>query len=688
MASRLITLVLTCAACGTSISLQAAGQPNDASLPELSLEELTNLQVSTVSRRAEKATDVAAAVFVITQDDIRRSGARSIPETLRLVPGLEVAQIDSNKWAISARGFNGRFANKLLVMMDGRTLYTSSFSGTYWDTQDTVIEDIARIEVIRGPAGTVWGTNAVNGIINIITKDSRQTDGLLVAAERSDHAATAASIRYGSGDYGDLAWRTYGRYAADGANELFTGAKAYDDFEQFRVGARADLRLSSTDEVSATFEAYRGHSGETLTSSVLVPISPLSPAIGYDAQLDGAWGLFNWTHSGDSGARTQFKTYFDHSDRSDPIAGERRDTLDLDLQQVLPRVGRHLPTWGAGVRFTRDHFAFRELYLLTPASDDFWLASAYAQDEIAFLEGRLALTAGARIEAADQQSTAVLPNIRARFATTSNSSLWAGVSRGERRPSRAERSVIAVGGSAIPPGIASNPFPVPMVVGVQGWKNFGSERLTAYELGWRWWNGDRWSVDVATYYDRYDRLRGMGNSNAVCEPSGISVYADPSCLFTASHVFAYTTLANAVRGDLRGAEVGLRWSPTRQWRLIGTYTHIERRLRGRVAPETGLFVIGADPENQYGLRSTVSFGPRWDWDLSARRVDAVSDAGIPSYTELGTRLAFRPTLNTEIALVGSNLLHSKHLEGVSELVDLMPTAIERSVALQMRWYVE
>jgi iron complex outermembrane receptor protein len=687
-----VLLSIACASGVLALSLAASAVQADPAaereLVDLSLEELTKLEFSTASRRSQKANEIAAAVFVITQDDIRRSGARSIPEALRLAPGLQVAQINASTWAISARGFNGRFANKLLVLMDGRTLYTPTFSGTYWDSQDTLIEDIERIEVMRGPAGTIWGTNAVNGIINIITKRAAQTTGLMTGVEIEQDGSAAAHMRVGSSEEDRHAWRVYTKAFQRGENALLDGQAAYDSTDQIRIGGRADLQVSANDELAISAEAYRGNNGQSLTGWILDPLTAGDrPIFGANEEIDGAWAMAAWTHRTSGDSRFDLQTYAEHADRKSPLYGERRDTVDMHLQHSLGRIGRHTLTWGIGARWTHDDFERSSLLSITPTQYSHWLYSGYAQDQISTFDDRLQLTAGMRVENSEFGDTAVLPNLRANWQLSDHSSLWWSAGRGERRPSRAEFdlkiSVALEGGSTL------NPLPMPVDFSLVGSPTFKSERLTSYETGWRWQPSDQWLLDVSLYFDRYERLRSTPGVTLRCEPAGILIVNDPACLFGATSVSAVASVSNTVHGDIYGGEVIARWSPLRHWRLTGSYVLVHKDIQAPVIDPTILMLmIGQDPQHQFGLRSTLSIGPHWDWDVSARNVDRLEPFSTSGYTELGTRIAWRPAAEWEIGLIGSNLLHDSHSEAISELGDLAPTAIERSISLQVRWSLQ
>jgi iron complex outermembrane receptor protein len=670
-----------------SVAIASAAHA-EMDLTELSLQELTNVKVTTFAKRPQRAADVAAALFVITQDDIRRSGATSIPDALRLAPGLQVAQIDGNAWSISARGFSGRFSNKLLVMMDGRTLYTPSFAGVYWDVQDTAMDDIERIEVIRGPAGTTWGTNAVNGIINIITKHSDQTGGLLVSSDVGVDGSANATVRFGDADGDRTQWRVYAKAFERDANQLVSGADGFDEASQQRIGARVDTETRHGDELRWAMEAYQGHSHQNFTGSFMQPLRGSNvPVYGGLEGLDGIWTTAGWARESGNGSRLEVQTYFDHSDRRGPLFGEQRDTVDLEFQHSLARHGVHTFTWGLGVRHSISEMPVREDIALDRDGEKVFFGSAYLQDELHLMGDRLTLTAGARLEDSNTEPLEFMPNLRARFAFTDTSAVWAAVGRGVRRPGRIEEDFhIDQVGEVMPPGSSINPFPIPVVQSLHGDNRFRSEELTAYESGWRWQARENISVDLALFYNEYEHLRTLEVLTPYCAPGGEPVMQNPMCLFSSTHVVIPATAGNSTSGTFKGGELALGWAPLSYWRLTGTYSHLDTELRGaNLNPSTLLFVLGQDARHVYALRSSLSMGPRWDWDLFVKHRTDIESSQLPSLTQMDMRLAWRPTLDLELSLVGRNLLEDAEVQSSSELYDIAHTAIERKVYAQLRW---
>ncbi len=396
------TVLVTCMLLGsmTGSAKAAAIVPTDLTddLTELSLEELMDIEITSVSKKPERLADAAAAIFVITQEDIRRSGVTSIPEALRMVPGINVARIDSNKWAITSRGFNGRFANKLLVLIDGRIVYAPSFSGVYWEVQDTLMEDVDRIEVIRGPGATLWGANAVNGVINIITKSVADTQGGLVAMGAGTKERGFGGVRYGT----DMGEATYGRFYAKGfkRDEFVhtTGDDAGDDWDMLRGGFRVDSLLYDRDPVTVQGDIYHGNINQTLNLSILS--APYSDILEDKSKVSG-WNLLTrWQHTLSPTSDLTLQAYYDRTDRDDAVYGEIRNTFDIDLQHQFAAYERHEVIWGLGYRYVHDDISTNSsnTLILDPDSSSDELFSAFVQDKITVIEDYLWLTIGSKFE--------------------------------------------------------------------------------------------------------------------------------------------------------------------------------------------------------------------------------------------------------------------------------------------------
>ena len=398
------------------------GYPVD--LTELSIEQLMNIEITTAGRKSQRLSETAAAAFVITQEDIHRSGATTIPDVLRMVPGLQVARIDGNKWAVTARGFNGRFANKLLVLMDGRSVYTPLFSGVIWDVQDTMLEDIDRIEIIRGPGAAVWGANAVNGVINIITKPASDTQGGLLAAMSGTVEKGTVGTRYGGAIGEKGTYRLYGKYFDRNGGVDAAGDDTPDDWHAFRTGFRTDWQSNTFHRMTLQGDLYEGKSGERLTYSL--PTFPFKNTENVDEKFRGGNLLGRWTYQEEENSEATLQFYYDRTYRSFEIIEETRDTLDLDFQHRTVLLDRHEIQWGLGWRITHDDIRNSFAVSFTPDSQTDNLFSAFIQDEIRFFEDKVRLTIGAKFEHNDYTGFEIQPSARALWTITKNHSVWGG----------------------------------------------------------------------------------------------------------------------------------------------------------------------------------------------------------------------------------------------------------------------
>lgn len=425
------------------------GQGLPADLTQLSLEELMNIQVTSVSKKSEPLSRAAAAIFVITQEDIRRSGAQSLPEVLRLAPGIEVARVDAHSWAITSRGFNDRFANKLLVLVDGRTVYTPLFSGVFWEAQDLMMEDIERIEVIRGPGATLWGANAVNGVINIITRSARDSQGILLTAGAGTEEPGFGAVRYGTRLADDVYLRAHGRYRTHDGSLRLDGRPAEDDWRAagggFRLewGPTADRGLT----VQGDFYRDRFHQRYTLTS-FLPPHSWEVPGIN---QVEGENFLVRWGHLLPDASRLQLQFYWDRSRNESVIFNERRSTMDFDLQHQIRLTESQELVWGFGYRTSGDRIAPTSTIQLDPDRRRTHLFSAFAQNEVELVADRLQLMVGSKFEHNDFTGFEIQPGLRLAWTPKPEQTFWGSVSRAVRTSSRAEHDV-RINGAILPPG--------------------------------------------------------------------------------------------------------------------------------------------------------------------------------------------------------------------------------------------
>src|SRR5438034_11419109 len=445
-------------------STVAQNPRNVPDVTAMSMEDLMNLQVTSVSKRTQKVADAAAAIFVLTQEDIRRSGATSIPEALRLVPGLEVARIDQNKWAIGSRGFNGRFDNKLLVLIDGRSVYTPLFSGVYWNVQDVMLEDVDRIEVIRGPGATLWGANAVDGVINIITKPAKATQSAVVTAGAGTEERASGSARYG-GTIGKTAYRVYGKYFNWGPSVYPSDTSAHDGWDALRGGFRADWTPAGANYLTLQGDIYRSKYDETLTVASLS--APYSNTFPNDGKYSGGNILGRWNHTSE-GSSMSLQMYYDNTTITDhSLFGDHQNILDIDFQDGFHAGNSQQFVWGLGYRSIHDKNDASFTVSLQPNQVTLNQFSTFLQDEISLVDNRLQITLGSKFERNEFTGFEIEPNARLLWNLTPNQSVWTAVSRAVRTPALTEEG-LRLNSAVLPPGAPSNPTPFPAVIAVFG----------------------------------------------------------------------------------------------------------------------------------------------------------------------------------------------------------------------------
>ncbi len=486
-------------------------------LKSLSIEELLQTEVTSVSKKSEQLFDTAAAVFVITEEDIKRAGVRTIPDALRMVPGLQVAHINGSTFAITARGFNEWFSNKLLVLVDGRSVYTPLFSGVYWDVQDTVLEDIDRIEVIRGPGATMWGANAVNGVINIITKHSKETQGGMIVAGAGTIEKPLLTARYGGKAGHDGTYRVYAKGVKRDSFDQPDGIDGSDEWENVRAGFRMDLPLSPRDNLTVQGESYAGENEFDLRlSGFLTP--PFTRQSHEEQDYKGGHLITTWQRQISSLSDIEVKCYYDYSFRDQIVIEERRDTINLDFKHHLKLPPNHEVVWGLGYRWTEDDTDRSTNLWMDPdsRSDQVW--SAFVQDDIMLYPDKVWLTLGSKFEHNDYSGFELQPNARLRWKPTPKHTVWGSVSRAVRTPSRSDHD-IRVNLASI-----DIPFAGLTVLRITGDEDFDSEELTAYEAGARWQTNENLSFDLAVFYNVYDNLRIVETGTPFVETSPTTIY--------------------------------------------------------------------------------------------------------------------------------------------------------------------
>ena len=598
-----------------------AQQPDSSlsgeALKKLSIEQLMNLQVTSVSKRPERLSQTASAIQVITQEDIRRSGASSLAEALRLATNLQVAQVDSRQWAISARGFNSTTANKLLVLIDGRTVYTPLFSGVFWDVQEVPLQDIDRIEVISGPGATLWGANAVNGVINVITKDAKDTQGLLLSGGGGTEQHGFGTVRYGAALGSRVRARIYGRGFDRDATMRTNGQDAADDWYLGQGGFRIDWEASSASRATLQGDVYDGC------------ISQPSP--GADIAVSGGNVTAKWSRTISGKSSLAGQLYYDRTHRDIPgLFAEDLDTYDVDLQHGTRLGARHDVVWGLGYRLINDRIVNSSFLAFLPAHVARQWFTGFVQDEIALVPNRLHVALGTKIEHNDYTGFEIQPSGRVNWRLSPSGTLWAAVSRALRTPSRIDRELFA--------RVSADSF-------LAGGPGFHSEEELAYELGYRHQQGSL-ALSVATFYSRYHGLRSLEQ-----------VYVNPLTPDT-------VVIGNGQYGESYGAELTADYRVTDRWRLRAGYTE----LRVHVWPNPGSTDMsrGATesqaPDRQFFLLSSVDLPAHLGLAAWFRAIDDINNQVVPAYAELNVTLTWRPTSKVECSLVGQNLLHSRHRE--------------------------
>jgi iron complex outermembrane receptor protein len=611
--SILFTLLVCCFEGG--VAQQPDSSLSADSLKRLSIEQLMNVEVTSVSKRPERLSQTASAIQVITQEDIRRSGATSLAEALHLATNLQVAQVDSRQWAISARGFNSTTANKLLVLIDGRTVYTPLFSGVFWDVQEVPLADIDRIEVISGPGATLWGSNAVNGVINVITKEVKETQGLLLSGGGGSEQRGFGTVRYGGALGSAARARIWGRGFGRASTVLPSGQDASDDWHLWQGGFRMDWDAATENRVTLQGDLYDGR------------IRQPSPAA--EIAVSGGNVMAKWSHTISEQSRFAAQLYYDRTHRNMPgTFGEDLDSYDVDLQHGTRLGARHDVVWGLGYRLINDRVAnSASVAFLPPQVARQWF-TGFVQDEIALVPNRFHVALGTKIEHNDYTGFEIQPSGRVNWRLSQSGTLWAAVSRALRTPSRIDRELFV---PAQPPFFLA------------GGPGFHSEEELAYELGYRHQQGSL-ALSVATFYSRYHGLRSLEQANP---PAATPI-----------------VIGNGQDGESYGGEVTAEYWLTSRWRVHAGYTE----LRVHIWPNPGSTDTsrGASeshtPDRQFFLQSSVDLPAHLELAAAFRAIDDITNQQVPAYAELNATLTWRPASSFDLSLVGQNLLHSHHGE--------------------------
>ena len=640
-------------------------QANDKPLKQLTLAELGNVEVTTTSKEPEEVWNTPAAVFVITQEDIRRSGATSIPEVLRLAPGVEVARVDSDHWSVGIRGFGAVLASKLLVLIDGRSVYTPLFAGVYWQAQATPLEDIERIEVIRGPGGTIWGANAVDGIINIITKSAKDTHGALASLGGGNVDQGTSGFRYGDANSRGFNYRVYGMGFDRGA-EFHPAGTNFDEWRMGQAGFRTDWDGGTRDTFTFQGDIYSEGAGEATTYALYSPPSQVN-ACG-TADLTGGNLLGRWKRVLNEGSDFQLQAYFDRTNHFEPEFGETRDTFDVDFLDHLTLPGRQNFLWGLGARVSPSN-----LIQLVPSIDFLpqhqtdLIYSGFVQDEIAFFNHRLSLTVGTKLEHNNYTGFDVQPSGRLLWNRTPRESLWGSVTRAVRTPSRLDEEIQLTDFATV--------TPLPVYLRVSGNPQFQSEELIAYETGYRRLVTPHFYVDVALFYNDYNDLYSFQVGTFFLETSPSPVHAILPLL-----------TSNGIRGTTKGFEVSPDWKPVNGWELRASYSYLDMELENKPGSNDPTSVPGyqgSSPRHQVVIQSFVNLPKKLEFDQTYRYVSALPGQTVASYQTMDARFGWHITRELELSVGGQNLLQPHFAQYGGDPGG--PVEVKRSAYAKLVW---
>jgi iron complex outermembrane recepter protein len=678
-AAQALTLILVFALAFVQLAQAddaSSDQDDSTQFKELSLAQLGDVQVTTASKEPEEIWKTPAAIYVLTQEDIRRSGATSIPEVLRLVPGVEVARIDSDHWSVGIRGFGSEFSKSVLVLIDGRSVYSPLFSGVYWNVENVMLQDVERIEVIRGPGGTIWGANAVNGVINIITKSAKETHGGLASVSGGNVDQGTGDFRYGGGNGKTFDYRVYGM--AFGRAAEFHPASDPSPFDAWQMGQggfRTDWQLDTRDSLTIQGDMYKGYDGERVS---IASYSPPSTTI-YDDPHNVAGGnlLGRWRHQIDENSDFQLQTYYDRTSRLSPQLDEVRNTFDVDFLYHRNLGGRQDILLGAGGRWSPDNITQKFPTLdFVPQEETDSIYSWFAQDQISILPQRLFLTLGSKFEHNNYSGFEVQPNGRLLWSITDHQSLWVAVTRAVRTPSRLDQDL------QLTDFLSASP---PLFLRVVGSKTFKSEQMLGTEVGYRTLVARKLYIDTTFFHNSYNDLYGYG-------PATTFVESAP----TPAHIVLQLPLANANMAETNGVEIAPDWQPFRWWQLKGSYSflHLQANERPSVA---GLYDVlttaadnGSSPHHEIEMQSLFNLPKHFEFDTTYRFVSALpAQASTPAGQTVGAystgdvRLGWNLVPNLEISFVGQNLFQPEHPEFGGDDGPLV--GIRRSYYARVTW---
>ena len=621
-----------------------------------------DVEVTSVTKHESTVGKSPAAIFVITPEMIRRSGATTIPDLLRMVPGMDVAQINSHTWAVSCRGFNTQFAARLLVLIDGRSVYNQLFGGVYWDVQDMLFEDIERIEVIRGPGGTLWGSNAVNGVVNIITKKAQDTQGTLVTAGGGNWDKLLDGVRVGGNNGEGLYWRIYGKHFERGDEYAADGA--HDAWRMGRGGFRLDWDLDkhNTDKLTVLGNYYGGREGQDFLAPL--PYQPYSQNVIDDVGVSGANVLARWDHKIDKESDWKLQLYFDRTFRNEYYLKQQTNTLDIEFQHRFPLGKRHDFIWGLDCRQVHDYLPADTFFIrFSPVERTTNLFSGFLQDEITLVEDRLFFTVGTKLEHNSFSGFECQPSARLLWSPDAKQAVWAAISRATRIPTRLEENAEAHFGPI-------TDVPLPTFIDYLGNRDLQAEVLMSYEIGYRAQTTEHFAWDVAGYCNIYEDLIWGESGGPFVENT---------------YILVPFPQVNKFRAQVYGLEITGQWTVSERWRVSAWYALMKSYYQNTFNSTETHVTNGTSPRNQARLQSSWDIGHNWNFDLGLRYVDNLPTLSVPAYVTMDLRLGWRPNKNLDVALVGRNLLDNHHPEWGYEGFGYVPDEIRRTVYAQLTW---
>ncbi len=654
-----------------AVTLLSAAVPRAAAaaaddFATMELEDLLDIEVRSVSKRSQKLVDTASAVYVITSEDIRRSGLSSVPELLRLAPGLQVARISANRWAISSRGFNHEFSNKLLVLVDGRSVYTPLFSGVFWDEVDVPVEDIERIEVIRGPGATVWGANAVNGVINIIRKPAEDTPSMAAVSVGTEERLRSV-LRWSrdAGERGHL--RFTGQYRDTASQVDPDGHATPDQTSLSRLSMRGDWQLQDRDTLLISSDYYDGAPGvDNFADGALTLAGPGSRVVEGDVSTSGGNVLARWERTWSEAARTSVQAFYTRAERDFLIGHETRDMYDLEWEHEFALGTRQHLVAGGGYRLNADRRGFDFNLRFSPEDDTFAIYNVFLQDEIAVVPDRLSLTLGTKLEWNDFSGWEIQPSGRFLWHVADQQQVWGAVSRAARMPSRADTSLSWLVRS-IPSGVGPCPaLGLTCSVRLTGDEDVESEYLSAYELGYRWQPTGRVTFDLAGFWNSYENVMTFSPTTSLQVINGVPTLLTDS------------TRGNDGQASAYGVEAVAQWAVRDGWRVQASYTGLEASASG-----DGGVIEGSSPYHQVKLHSYLDLPANLQLDSAVYLVGHVPYSDVGSNWRFDLRLGWRPRPRLELSVGVQDLLDGGQDEWSDEAFALFPTS---RIEIQPNYY--